>query len=184
MYIAPSKEPKSGYTGKTEKHPDSSLIKLFGQLRNALTDPSTAQRAMDGIAGLAIGTVPKLGQYLGEIAQDADMRKDILNNTSHLTGYQGPSLHDQADIADRIRQLEEKLNNSNVQTTFPDFSKEQNNDVGGMPTNQGLPNMPIQTPPKMPEEMQMPTMPTGMSQPGIGMSQPSAGMPQPEMQGF
>ena len=52
MYLAPSKNESSP---KSEKHSDSHLIKLFGQLRNALIDPSTSAKTMAGIAGLAIG---------------------------------------------------------------------------------------------------------------------------------
>jgi hypothetical protein len=106
MFNAPSKETQSPQTMASEKHPDKSLIKLFGQLRNALIDPATSQKVMDGIAGLAVGSIPRLGEHLGQIAQDPDMRQRILESTSHLTGYQGPSLHDQ------IRQLESRLNGS------------------------------------------------------------------------
>ena len=151
MYNAPSKEQKPESTNRTEKHPDASLIKLFGQLRNVLTDPSTSQRAMEGIAGLAIGTLPKLGQYLGEVANSADMRNNILKTTSHLTGYQGPSLHDQLDVEQRIKQLEDKLKNRDIQTTFPDFSKQE--------------EMPTQSELTIPMEKPMPPVPMGMSEP-------------------
>lgn len=113
MYLAPSKNESSP---KAEKHQDSHLIKLFGQLRNALIDPSTSNKAMAGIAGLAIGPMPKLGEYLSSVAQNPDMRSQLLQDTSHLTGYQGPSLYDRQALLDKIQELEGKLGSAPEQT--------------------------------------------------------------------
>ena len=106
MYLAPSKNESSP---KSEKHSDSHLIKLFGQLRNALIDPSTSAKTMAGIAGLAIGPMPKLGEYLSGVAQNPNMRNQLLQDTSHLTGYQGPSLHDQQALMDKINELQGRM---------------------------------------------------------------------------
>ena len=106
MYLAPSKNESSP---KSEKRNDSHLVKLFGQLRNALIDPSTSEQAMAGIAGLAIGPMPKLGEYLSGVAQNPDMRSQLLQTTSHLTGYQGPSLHDQQALMDKINELQGRM---------------------------------------------------------------------------
>lgn len=113
MYLAPSKNESSP---KSEKHSDSHLIKLFGQLRNALIDPSTSAKTMAGIAGLAIGPMPKLGEYLSGVAQNPDMRNQLLQDTSHLTGYQGPSLHDQQALMDKINELQGRMGGATEQT--------------------------------------------------------------------
>ena len=112
MYLAPSKNESSP---KSEKHSDSHLIKLFGQLRNALIDPSTSAKTMAGIAGLAIGPMPKLGEYLSGVAQNPDMRNQLLQDTSHLTGYQGPSLHDQQALMDKINELQGRMGGATEQ---------------------------------------------------------------------
>lgn len=115
MYLAPSKNESSP---KPEKHSDSHLIKLFGQLRNALIDPSTSAKTMAGIAGLAIGPMPKLGEYLSGVAQNPDMRNQLLRDTSHLTGYQGPSLHDQQALMDKINELQGRMGGATEQAPY------------------------------------------------------------------
>lgn len=112
MYLAPSKNESSP---KSEKHSDSHLIKLFGQLRNALIDPSTSAKTMAGIAGLAIGPMPKLGEYLSGVAQNPNIRNQLLQDTSHLTGYQGPSLHDQQALMDKINELQGRMGGATEQ---------------------------------------------------------------------
>jgi hypothetical protein len=178
MFNAPSKESQSPHTQSTEKHPDASLIKLFGQLRNALVDPSTSQKAMDGIAGLAIGSFPKLGDFLSEVAQNPDMRNKLMNSTSHLTGYQGPSLHDRDVLQQRIKQLESQLGSrqgmpksmpspmpESMASTMPESMPRGNTNrpispITPMPPIPSMPPMP-----QMQEEPQMPPVPMGMSEP-------------------
>ena len=112
MYLAPSKNESSP---KSEKRNDSHLIKLFGQLRNALIDPSTSDQTMAGIAGLAVGPMPKLGEYLSSVAQNPNMMNQLLQDTSHLTGYQGPSLHDQQALMDKINELQGRMGGATEQ---------------------------------------------------------------------
>lgn len=176
MFNAPSREPQSPHTQKSEKHPETGLIKLFAQLRNALVDPSTSQRAMDGIAGLAIGSVPKLGEFLGQMAEDPEMRSKILESTGHLTGYQGPSLHDRDSLQQKIMQLESQLNNSR-----PAMSQSM---PQGMP--QSMPQRSMPQMPPMPQMPEMPQMPQQMQEPSIpmGMSEPTPTMPPTGREGF
>lgn len=198
MFNAPSNESQSPHTQSTEKHPDASLIKLFGQLRNALIDPSTSQKAMDGIAGLAIGTVPKLGDFLSEVAQNPDMRSKLMNSTSHLTGYQGPSLHDRDVLQQRIKQLESQLEGrqgmpKSMPSPMPESMPSPMPKSMPSPMLEGMPsgntNRPISPITPMPPIPSMPPMPQMLEEPqmppvSMGMSEPTPTMPPTGRQGY